>query len=579
LSSDYILGLYPRIIPYDDANEDQTVKAEDILKFETLEDLSLDYWLYDGHTIDDVPNYGDVGWPLKDILGHWHGYFYETGGVRDIREVISMMTFVLEPAGGDGDFKANGWSIGGRFIIAGSWSLSDNDLIRLKFKMTPRTGSAHPIFFNGHFDAERHALTGVWGLSAELERSLGLLEFRRILPHYLTMYPSIKELSDNKPRALWKFAIAAVRNDIRQQSCTWSYFSQRRDDRQTVVSFLLRYSFFGKPLNGEEIQKLFAALARLTSADACFYGSMVTRKRAHVLIHGAAYCDSCGGYVGGALLECLDCVIKDGEVFDTLVLCCSPESQCIDARITHREDLAGPHEPFHQLLKFRTRVMFHHIGYTRKLACAAFKRVEILLSTIAGASQQPREEKRIVKDVQDASTQESISTKQLSQSDTPDGIWHGDADGSQGGTEPKPAIIGMLSQSDESDDVPAAVDRIENGADAELSMPKVPCTSGNAPTTMDDSNDEAKAEDKASQTAQQTQLEDEDLPTCGGCDCSLSFPFWYCIFCEDNLFICDACDAKGVPDLRLSIRRFLPQTNGSFRLKAALLTYKCSLLT
>src|ERR1700748_319222 len=63
--------------------------------------------------------------------------------------------------------------------------------------------------------SSRHALTGVWGRSAEPESCLGLLEFRRILPRRLTVYPSIKELSDNKPRALWKFAIAAVRNDIR----------------------------------------------------------------------------------------------------------------------------------------------------------------------------------------------------------------------------------------------------------------------------------------------------------------------------------------------------------------------------
>jgi hypothetical protein len=63
-----------------------------------------------------------------------------------------------------------------------------------------------------------------------------------------------------------------------------------------------------------------------------------------------------------------------------------------------------------------------------------------------------------------------------------------------------------------------------------------------------------------------------DLPTCGKCKGSLSFPFWYyCIFCEgrfprqllypsddrrccslDHLFICNACDAEGVPDLERS---------------------------
>jgi hypothetical protein len=48
------------------------------------------------------------------------------------------------------------------------------------------------------------------------------MEFRRIPPRYLAVYPSIKELSDNNPRlksrALWGFAIAAVRNDIRRET-------------------------------------------------------------------------------------------------------------------------------------------------------------------------------------------------------------------------------------------------------------------------------------------------------------------------------------------------------------------------
>jgi len=38
------------------------------------------------------------------------------------------------------------------------------------------------------------------------------------------------------------------------------------------------------------------------------------------------------------------------------------------------------------------------------------------------------------------------------------------------------------------------------------------------------------------------------LPTCGNCNGHLSFPFWYCIFCKNDLVICDSCDTKGVPN-------------------------------
>jgi Vacuolar sorting-associated protein 13, N-terminal len=220
-------------------------------------------------------------------LGHWHGYFYESGGVRETVGTDSMMTLVLEPPERERDFKANGWSIRGRFTVTGSWSIDENGLMQIKFKMSfPfRIRYVVPIFFNGHFDPIHNALTGIWGYSAEVENTMGLLELRRIPPCYLAVYPSIKELSDNRSRALWRFAIAAVRNDIRQRRCPWSYFAQRRDDRETVVSLAVRSQLFGKPLDGEEAETLCAAAQRLTPADACFYGSMICRQRASTLTH------------------------------------------------------------------------------------------------------------------------------------------------------------------------------------------------------------------------------------------------------------------------------------------------------
>jgi hypothetical protein len=38
------------------------------LKFESTDEPSLDYWVYDGHSIDDIPAYRDVESPLKDMF-------------------------------------------------------------------------------------------------------------------------------------------------------------------------------------------------------------------------------------------------------------------------------------------------------------------------------------------------------------------------------------------------------------------------------------------------------------------------------------------------------------------------------
>jgi len=97
---------------------------------------------------------------------------------------------------------------------------------------------------------------------------------------------------------------------------------------------------------------------------------------------------------------------------------------------------------------------------------------------------------------------------------------------------------------------------------------------GNPP---DGTKDGAEVEGKASRYARRGQVQDQSLPSSGKCKHSLSFPFWYCIFCKgqfltegssesppiadnpiiycklkDDLFICNACDTDGEPELMRS---------------------------
>ena len=195
-----------------------------------------------------------------------------------------MMTFVLLPGEGERDIKANGWSIRGGYTISGSWSMDEDNVIQINFKISYLMVFVPPTFFSGRFDPERHALTGVCEWSVEQESFTKNAEFRRIPPRHLIVYPSMKELADSKPRALWRFAITAVRNDIRRDHWSWSYLSQRRDDREMAISLLVR-RWFGKPLSSEEAQTLRTILRRVTSADACFYQSKVNHIRAYTWIH------------------------------------------------------------------------------------------------------------------------------------------------------------------------------------------------------------------------------------------------------------------------------------------------------
>lgn len=197
-----------------------------------------------------------------------------------------MITFVLVPGNGEGEIKAESWSLQGRASITGKWSEGENGIMQVTFKMSFHDVEYYPtVFAKGHFNQERNSLTGVWGHSAELERAVFMMQFRRIPPHYLTAYPNIEELSDNKPRALWRFAIMAVRNDIRRDYWPWSYFSQRRDDRKTTIPLFMRIHYFACEPTDEEEEAFLASTQRLTPADCCFYESKARFIRANGRSH------------------------------------------------------------------------------------------------------------------------------------------------------------------------------------------------------------------------------------------------------------------------------------------------------
>jgi hypothetical protein len=215
-------------------------------------------------------------------LGHWHGYYYDREGFNWNDD--SMMTIFLENRKDERGLVGNGWSCQGRPNIIWSWSKDKNEVkLRIFYFNT-----MHPLHFKSRFYPDRDALIGVWGWDwSELDQEspTGKMEFRRISPFHFTAYPSMRQLMDNKPRALWMFAISAVRNDLRRESWSWSYFSQRRLDRITRISLTIRYNYFGTPLNNWELVELNAATKRLTSADAFFYGSKVNNIRANTWTH------------------------------------------------------------------------------------------------------------------------------------------------------------------------------------------------------------------------------------------------------------------------------------------------------
>ena len=175
--------------------------------------------------------------------------------------------------------------------------------------------------------------------------------------------------------------------------------------------------------------------------------------------------------------------------------------------MTYREDLEGTHEPNHKLVKLRTVVLKRQHGRVHTAAKKAFERAERVCKQIAKSSKQPDTKSN----VKSTSGFESI------------GNWPPAAGGTEG----------------------------------------VPENSGLEDTAR------ASASDISEDSRSSPQTQSGDLSTCGACKGPLSFPFWGCTFCKGqslkkvvpsrvsthapsaltDLFICDPCDTKGVPDL------------------------------
>ena len=143
--------------------------------------------------------------------------------------------------------------------------------------------------------------------------------------------------------------------------------------------------------------------------------------------------------------------------------------QCVGARITYRKDIEGDHEPNHRLIKARTPMLRRSEGRVYKGACEAIQRVQVFCMKIAESSHLLEES--------------GLHEQKTSSS--------------------RPASAASPAEGVKLDDVLPDPDGTEDGAETK---------------------------DRASPDA--IQMPDQDLPTCGKCEGDLSFPFWYCIFCE-----------------------------------------------
>ena len=156
------------------------------------------------------------------------------------------------------------------------------------------------------------------------------------------------------------------------------------------------------------------------------------------------------------------------------------------ARITSRQDIEEAHEPNHRLVKVRTLVLLRQHGRVHTAALAAFENAQELCAKIAESSQglaeKDKEGEVTGPDTKNPSSPEPTSEEPTSESDD-----------------------------DQLDDAPDAPDD----------------------TTVEAKDDEGTSQGPRDENPQDgTEPQDSDSPSCGNCKGRLSFPCWYCIYCE-----------------------------------------------
>jgi hypothetical protein len=222
-------------------------------------------------------------------------------------------------------------------------------------------------------------------------------------------------------------------------------------------------------------------------------------------------CDACGGRIGGARLFCLDCVHRPTLAFHIVGLCCEP--QCVAARI-YRPDLEVAHEPNHRLVKARIPVLTRHYGHTCSVAHSTFERILYQCVRISESSAHPQEEEKT------GLVEQVTLNRGPTFAEIPANVDKVD----DALTTPREERTGPDKQEAPSHEptvaeVSAGVDKVDDDLTAQ---------DGHRYGSRD--GDEVK--DNASQHSTEVPNQNEDLPTCGNCKCRLSFPCWYCIFCE-----------------------------------------------
>ncbi|OSX66346.1 hypothetical protein POSPLADRAFT_1133525 [Postia placenta MAD-698-R-SB12] len=423
-----------KAVTYDDTEEDKDVPTAETVLFYAYDQSQLNAGanaMEDTATDEDRKATGN----LKNILGRWTGYNY-TNTEYPFSVMFTVFIHTLNAESTQYEALVHVPDSKVEFKLAGDIVPEADGKVTYQFRLIiPIHGML--VEYDGTLNEDGSMLSGKWGSNAVRDASFFL---SRMPAEVLICRPSPMELQTDRIRALWRFALTAVQEQVARRRFTWKFLATRRDVRHRYMDLALRTQL-GRPLNEAEDEEGRKCMRALTPLDALICHHVMELRKRTICIHKGIFCDSCDAHdqeITGGRIVCLTCDRDGGESID---LC----EDCIVTEVdrTKRPDLAAPHLPTHDLYKLRSLV---HQREFRSIVLMARNALERARTAF--------------KDAQDV-----------------------------------------------------AHDRTEEDGTGE-------------------------AEDRL------TKIVEEDL-TCIKCKERVTQPCWYCIVCEDAVFVCMKCDAGG----------------------------------
>lgn len=299
---------------------------------------------------------------------YWRGSYDANGFTPSIGH-IDMNHL---PAGGQ--FMYTGVDSMGDFVVEGSRNGTRITFTR-RYKGQPASYT-----YQGEINEDEDEIIGSYGLRTDpregLADEIGTFKLeRRPIPYFLYR-PMPQELTESRPKALWRFALTAVLHDIRMRSTRvpWEFFAERRARRRRYVELYMKYDeWVGNwkefamldPLTKTECEEWSLLEISSTTADLLFnrslanflsrrevgflYVALLCRRchRTHHMYSDIA-CNGCDRkWLPMTRILCLECSSAQDEGYVNSLDFCAP---CANQRIIPDE---SGHTTSHHLLQLR----------------------------------------------------------------------------------------------------------------------------------------------------------------------------------------------------------------------------------